>query len=131
MLKLIKEGDEFEKTFETKPEHSAKHLGSGNVNVLSTPSLILFMEEACRIFADSMLNENQTTVGIHVDIYHVKACPVGDSVKVKAKVLRIDKRKIAFWVEAWRKNELIGYGLHERYIINKEAFMSKLEAVKG
>ena len=128
---MIEEGAEFEKTFETGPAHSAKHLGSGSVNVLSTPSMILFMEEVCRIFADSRLDENQTTVGIHVDVYHVRACPVGVSIKVKAKVLRVNKRRIVFWVEAWRENELIGYGLHERYIINKEAFLNKLEATKG
>ena len=127
---MIKAGMEYEKMFETGLKHSAIHLGSGNVNVLSTPSMILFMEETCRVFADGELGGNETTVGIHVDIYHVKAAPIGSRVKVKAKVLGIYRRRITFWVEAWREEELIGYGLHERYIINKELFINKLEAGK-
>jgi len=122
---------EFEESFKVGDKHSAKHLGSGDVSVLSTPSMILFMEEACRVFADDNLGKDQTTVGIHVDIYHVRACPVGSEIRVRAKVLRVDRKRIVFWVEAWRGDELIGYGLHERYVINKEAFLNKVRVAKN
>lgn len=113
--------------FISGPEHSAKHLGSGDVDVFSTPSMIQFMEEACRIFVDKHLDEGLTTVGIHVDIYHLKAAPVGAKILIKAKLLAVDGKRLVFWVEAWWKDKKIGHGLHERYVVDKAKFTERLK----
>lgn len=111
----------------TTQQHSAKHVGSGSVEVLSTPSMILFMEETCRIFADEHLPEGQTTVGVHVDVYHVRPAPIGSEIEIHATLLQSDGRKLMFWVEAWCSGALIGYGLHERAVVDKEKFLSRVK----
>lgn len=108
-------------------QHTAKHIGSGEVEVLSTPSMILFMEETCRILADENLPQNLTTVGTHVNVYHVKAAPVGAEIEVKATLLNVDERKLTYWVEVLWGDKLIGYGIHERFIVDKEKFLNKLK----
>ena len=124
-------GEKFSFKFTTSSEHSAKHVGSGDVDVLSTPSMILFMEEACRRYMDDRLPESETTVGTRVDIYHVKAAPVGSEIEVHGTLLAIEGRKLVFWVEVWHNGRRIGYGVHERYIVNREAFLRKLKGEKN
>ncbi len=123
----LKEGMKFSMVFKTGPQHSAKHVGSSTVDVLSTPSMIAFMEEACTIFCDKYLPEGQTTVGTAVNIKHVRAAPAGSEIRITGQLLNIEGRRLTFWVEAWWGNTRIGYGVHERHIIDKEKFIGKLK----
>lgn len=109
------------------PQHTAKHVGSGTLEVLSTPSMISFMEETCCVFAGESLPETQTTVGTHVDVYHVKPALVGSEVEVRSTLLQVDGKRLVFWVEAWSSDTLIGYGIHERAVVDREKFLSKLK----
>ncbi|MEM3440395.1 MAG: thioesterase family protein [Candidatus Bathyarchaeia archaeon] len=111
--------------FKAGPEHSASHLGSGG-EVLSTPSLIAFMERACKALAEP-LPEGQTTVGVRVDVYHLRAAPIGAEIEVSATLLSADGRRLTFWVEAFRGNERIGQGIHERRIIDEGEFLKGLK----
>lgn len=53
-----------EKTFLVEKHHSAQAMGSGNLEVLSTPSLIAFMENTAKEAANAQLAAGETTVGI-------------------------------------------------------------------
>ncbi len=125
-MQQLRKGLKFSKKFRVTKEHTAKHLGSGDVEVLSTPSLILFMEETCRVFTDEYLPEGQTTVGTLVNIRHMKAAPVGAEIEVRAEVLSVDGRRLTYWVEAWWGERKIGQGVHERVIVNRKEFMEAL-----
>jgi len=125
-MEQLSKGLRFSKRFKVTKEHTAKHLGSGNVEVLSTPSLILFMEETCRDFTDRYLPEGQVTVGTAIDVKHMKAAPVDAEIEVRAEILSIDGKRLTYWVEAWWEGKKIGQGLHERVIVNKEEFMKSL-----
>lgn len=107
-------------------EYTAKHLGSGSVEVLATPAMILFMEHTCRVNLDKLLPPDQTTVGVHVDVYHVKPAPLNSEIKVEARLLQVDGKKLIFYVTAYWEDTLIGYGIHERYIVDKVAFAQKI-----
>ncbi len=111
-------------------EMTAKHIGSGTAEVLSTPTMILLMEEAARKLAEEHLPEGKTTVGVAVNVKHVKAVPVGEEVVVRAEVMAVEGRRIMYWVEARWGGRLIGYGYHERAIIDVEEFTKKLEDEK-
>jgi len=111
-------------------EMTAKHIGSGSAEVLSTPTMILLMEEAARRLADEHLPEGKTTVGVAVNVKHVKAVPVGEEVVVRAEVMAVEGRRIMYWVEARWGGKLVGYGYHERAIIDIEEFSKKLESEK-
>lgn len=123
---MLRKGLTHTEKFKVEEKHLAKHVGSGELAVLSTPSLIAFMEKTCRTLADKYLPENQTTVGVHVDIKHFKPTPLGGEVEVKAELISVDGKRLTFWVEAWHNQTKIAHGTHERHIIEKEKFMEKI-----
>jgi predicted thioesterase len=71
------------------------------------------------------------SVGTLVNIKHLKATPVGAEIRLSAKVVNVNDRKVTFEVDAADKIEKIGEGLHERTIINvpefRERFNKKLK----
>lgn len=127
----IEEGLEYEKEYEIQEQHTAKFLGSGDVEVLSTPSMILFMENTARLSVEQKLPEGLTTVGTHVDVRHLRPAPLGVRVKIKVKLLRQEGRKLLFEVKAFWRDELIGEGIHERFIVDREKFLEKVKKKWG
>jgi len=123
----IEPGSVFTKKFKTGIEHSAKGVGSGDVEVLSTPSLIGFMENTCRTPIDAKISPDKVTVGTLVNIRHLKASKIGDEVEIVAKLLSVDGNRLTFWVEAFVNNEKIASGIHERAIVERESFLKKLK----
>ncbi|MHA2366437.1 MAG: thioesterase family protein [Candidatus Hodarchaeales archaeon] len=119
-----------EKSFVVKKDHLAIHLGSGNVDVLSTPSMILFMEYATRIRIDELLPEGYTTVGTEVSVKHIAAAPKGAQVLIKARLTKKEGKKLLFEVKAWWNKTKLGEGTHERYIINQVKFQNHLSQLK-
>jgi len=113
--------------FEVSKEHCAKTLGSGGINVLSTPSMILFMEHTAWKCVEEYLPNDYTTVGTHVCISHLKPAPIGAKILVEAKLTKIEGRKLVFEVSAHWNDIKIGEGIHERYIINKPKFLEKVK----
>ncbi|MHA1687151.1 MAG: thioesterase family protein [Candidatus Heimdallarchaeaceae archaeon] len=117
-----------EKEYKVADNHTAKFLGSGEVEVLATPFMIAYMEQTCLEAVQPSLPEGYTTVGIKVCISHLAASPKGATILVKSQLLEQKDRKLTFHVEAWWKETKIGEGEHERFIINKERFLERLKA---
>lgn len=113
-----------------KSEHAARYVGSGEVEILSTPAMIAFMEKTARQAVEMKLPEGDITVGTRVDIRHVGPVPIGENLKVTAQLLAINKRRLTFNVKAEWKDEVVGKGQHERFIVNKEKFLQKTERKK-
>ncbi|MGY0287933.1 MAG: thioesterase family protein [Candidatus Methanodesulfokora washburnensis] len=128
---MLRPGLKDRRLFRVTDQHSAKFLGSGDVSVLSTPSMITFMEETCRKMVESFLEEGDTTVGTRVDVSHLKPAPVGEDVEVTAELIEVDGRRLKFRVEAFWRGEKIGEGYHERFVVNRERFLSKLRELKN
>ncbi len=122
----IPEGLECTYTYIVREEHTAKHIGSGTVEVLSTPSMIAFMEHASLECIQKYLPKGYTTVGIRVDVKHLKPAPKGAKITVKTKLLERDNRKLSFMVQALWNGIVIGEGIHERYIVDERKFIEKL-----
>jgi len=127
---ILKEGEELSEEFEVKEEHAARVVGSGNVDVLSTPSMISFMENVCWKLAQRKLPEGKTTVGTRVDVYHLKPVPIGEKIRVYAKLLKIEGRKLVFSVEAYLNNVLVGKGTHERFLIDERKFLDTVRKMR-
>jgi fluoroacetyl-CoA thioesterase len=117
-----------EQSFEVREEDSAGHVGSGSLRVLATPSMIMFMERTARIFMDERLPGSQTSVGVHVDISHLAATPVGMNIRVTCEIAEVNGRRVDFNVEIWDEVEKVGEGSHQRYVIDKDRFLKRLEA---
>ncbi len=122
----LKVGIAHEKSFVVEEEHLASHVGSGKVGVLSTPAMITFMEQTCLEAVEDLLPEGHTTVGTRVDVRHLKPAPLGAEIRVKASLERVEGRKLTFRVEAYWGDLKIGEGIHERYVVDRERFLSKV-----
>ncbi len=108
------------------PEDSANRHGSGLLEVFATPAMVAFMEQTCHTAIAPYLPEGLSSVGTEVNIKHLKATPIGDTVKCKAILQQIEGRKMIFSVTAYDSKGLIGEGTHTRFIIETKRFLAKL-----
>jgi len=61
MTQEFKVGDTFEKEIIVEEKHTAKYIGSGGLEVFSTPSLVALMELAAKDFIDTKLDNGFST----------------------------------------------------------------------
>ncbi len=108
-------------------QNTAESMLSGMLPVFATPSLVAFMEYTAFSSVHPLLESGLTTVGSRIDIKHVSASPVGMHIKCSSELIEIDGRKLVFRVEACDDFGLIGEGFHERYIIDVDRFINKLD----
>ena len=108
--------------------HTARHLGSGGVNVLATPIMIALIEEAGRNAVEPRLGPGQLTVGAEIHIKHLAPTPMGMRVTTRAELLAVDGRMLTFRVEARDEKEKVSEGTHVRAIINLEKFLARVQA---
>ena len=99
--------------------------------VLSTPYLILVMENAALNAIKQYLEAGESAVGTRVDVRHLVATPVGREVVGHGEVTGTDDRKIFFHVWAMDGNEEIGTGTHERMVVNTARIIERMTAKYG
>lgn len=107
---------------------TAAKWGSGLVPVYSTPALVGLMEAAAVKALEGQLEAGKTTVGGHIDVRHLAATPVGMAVRARAELTAVEGRKLTFQVEAWDEVEKIGEALHERFLIDTDKFVAKVQS---
>src|SRR5450432_4385950 len=99
-----------EKHYVVTDAEAVHFMGPDVIPVLSTPSMILWMELTSRENAGPLLQPGDDTVGMTVDIKHLAATPVGMKVRVISKLTRVEGRVYSFEVEAFDESEKIGEG---------------------
>jgi len=105
---------------------TAAQVGSGLVPVFSTPMLVALMENAAVNALDNRLAEGQTSVGVRIDVEHLAATPVGDTVRATATLQEVEGRRLTFEIEAWDQTEKIDQARHERFIVDRDRFESRV-----
>ena len=109
---------------------TAAKAASGSVEVLATPVMIAWMEEASLRLAQKELEEGFTTVGTEVNIKHLKGTLVGKTVKVLSTLKEIDRKRLVFDVEVIEDGVAVGTGSHTRFIIDTAKFYENLKNTK-
>ena len=107
--------------------NTAKHLGSGGVEVFATPEMVRLMERAGVAAVDHLLPEGQRTVGVALDVKHLAATPLGMTVTARAELVTVEGRRLTFRVEAFDDVEQVGEGTHQRYIVDVARFQGRIE----
>jgi predicted thioesterase len=108
-------------------EHTAPRIGSGRIAVLATPVMINLIEAAALAAVEHLLPEGHQSLGIHLDVRHFAATPVGLRIAAAAKVVAVEGRTITFRVEARDEREPIGDGLHQRVVVNVARFDDRVQ----
>lgn len=109
------------------PQHTAPHVGSGRIEVLATPVMVNLMEAAALHAVEGLLPEGHQTLGIHLDVRHFAATPVGMRVTAQAELTKVEGRSLTFRVSAEDEKEPIGDGTHERIIVNVARFDKRVQ----
>ncbi len=108
-------------------EHTAPFVGSGRIAVLATPVMINVIEAAALEAVEHLLPAGHQSLGIHLDVSHVAATPVGLQVIAAAEVVRVEGRTITFRVEARDPFETIGGGTHQRVVVSVARFDQRVQ----
>jgi predicted thioesterase len=117
---------EFE--FVVEPQHAIDFAEGGMPAVLSTPNLVGLLERTARMTLAPLLDANERTVGVEIELRHLAPTPVGQKVICTARVIHVDGREIAFHVEARDAVEIIARGSHRRAVIRVESFARRVQA---
>jgi fluoroacetyl-CoA thioesterase len=108
-----------------EPDMTADRWGNTGVFVLATPALVGLLEMTCVRAIQAVLDPGWSTVGTHIDLRHLKATLVGDTITLSAEVTHVDGRKVRFKVTAEDSGGLAGQGSHERVLIDLARFLQR------
>ena len=108
-------------------EHTAPSIGSGVIPVLGTPVMINLMEGAALAAVEHLLPAGHQSLGIHLDVRHVAATPIGMRVRASAALTNVEGRMLTFRVEARDEKEAIGDGTHQRVVVNVARFDQRVQ----
>jgi fluoroacetyl-CoA thioesterase len=107
---------------------TARALGSGDLDVLGTPRVLAWLEEAT--CAALELGAGQTSVGTRVELEHLAASPVGDVVSATATAVHTDGRLVRFQVAAHDSaGVLLATGEVRRVVVDRERFLGRITPV--
>ena len=105
-------------------QHGADRFQNAGVTVLATPVLCHWFESAAVLAVVEQLDPGEATVGTRLTIEHLKATPIGMTVRVTARVVAAEGRRINLEVTAFDDVELIARGTHERFVVDLDRFLA-------
>lgn len=118
-------GQKKEKNLVVDDDKLACNVKSGEIEVLATPIIVSLMEQAANELLKEILPDDMTTVGTMISIDHKAPTIKGQAVTIIAKLALVDGRKFIFEVSASDEIGDIASGKHERFMVDKLAFMNK------
>ena len=103
----------------------AVNVGSGSLEVLATPVMIMLMEKAACTCIAEFLEGDETTVGTEMNVKHISATPNNMKVCAEAELTEINGRELVFTVKAYDEAGDIGEGIHKRFLVYGDKFTAK------
>ena len=82
-------------------ELTAMSMGSGDLDVYATPSMIALMEGTASESVKSELDEGQGSVGTSISVKHLAATPIGMRVRCESELVEVDGRRLVFNITAY------------------------------
>ena len=128
-MREVPKGTQGSFTMVVLPEHLASRFKDPMLPaVLSTPVMIMAMENAALNAIKPFFNRGESAVGTFVAVQHVAATVVNRRIVAHAEVTRVDGRHIEFRVRAVDGDDEIGRGTHGRVLIDLARFDELLAA---
>ena len=88
--------------------------------VLATARMVALMEIAAARLINPIVQEDQQSVGVNVNVNHLAATPVNEEINVVAVYQGMEGKLYKFDVEIYDRGGLAGKGTHTRAIIKTE-----------
>jgi predicted thioesterase len=104
---------------------TALAMGSGDVPVLATPRLVALIEAAAVSAVAQSLEPGQTSVGIAVEVDHLRASPVNATVHAEAVLVGVEGRILEFEVSARDDRTQVARGRHRRAVVDRDRFLQR------
>ena len=111
--------------------HTASSTGSGDVDVLGTPTLLELAEQACVSAIADDLPEGQTSVGSWSEIEHMSPVPIGSEVSACATLRGHHGSRLEFVVIVRDGEDIVAKVRHRRVLVDRERFAAKVERLAG
>ncbi len=111
-----------EKKIQTTPEMAASRFHESSPRVLSSPSLLTFIQTTCADVLAPFLDSGEMAVTIKIEMNHLASTPIGMTITIRAEVIRVDGRRVYFKVDVFDEMEKIAQGYNDMFIIDEERF---------
>jgi fluoroacetyl-CoA thioesterase len=119
-------GTSYERSFAVEPNHTIDLAPEVFSPVLSTPSLIWFLEHTALDLMLPYLEEGEITVGVQVDVEHLAPTPCSCEVTCRARVVHTEGPLVTFHLEAHDPQEQIAKGLHKRRVLRAQRLAKRV-----
>ena len=86
------------------------------LRVYSTPSMVHDVEYACWRLIGEHLDPGETSLGVHVEVNHLGATPIGHRVEIAVTVQSVDGRRVTLGATVQDAAEVVGRGTHVRVV---------------
>lgn len=126
----LKAGISLERDIRIGEDRTISFLGD-ELRVYETPSMIADIEYACRDLLFDNLANGWDSVGTLVNIEHLAATPVNEIVKILVSIQEISNRRVQFNCEVHDSQEIVGRGIHERFIIDVDRHRERIKEKKA
>lgn len=104
---------------------TAQAIGSGDVPVLGTPRILALAEAATVVTVARQLPDGATTVGVRIELDHRAATPVGRTVVARARLTKIDGRRLIFAISVTEGDSTVAEGRVERLVVDRQRFIGR------
>ena len=99
--------------------------------VFATAYMVGLIEWACIEAIQPHLDPGEQSVGTGIWVTHSAATPPGLTVTVDLSLAAVDGKRLTFAVRAHDGVDPIGEGRHERFVIDRERFVAKVDAKRA
>jgi 2-hydroxychromene-2-carboxylate isomerase len=114
--------------FRAEARDTAAAKGNTGVEVVSTVSLILMIEEACGTLLRPYFEADDVTVGARVEVDHVGPAAIDRPIDVKVLLEGVEGRRYAFAVTIEQDGRAVMAGRHVRVQVSLERFLGRAPA---
>lgn len=120
----LAEGTVYEKEIQIVNSDLAISLGTAHIELLSTSSLIAYLEQCCAEMVDEYLLDGLVTVSAEINFKHLYPVKKDEIIYCKAILKFIEDNKLFFDLAVTTpKGISVGIGAHERYIVDRMSFL--------
>jgi len=96
----------------------------------ATWSMVRHMELACRKIILPYLLPDEDAVGHSISVTHLAATAAGEQVTARARLLRVDGRRIICAVDAYNEREKIGEGTQVQLLVPRGRLAGRIRALQ-